>query len=205
MKTVIATKIMLGIISQIAIKSFQFLQTLPLTILLTAVLLAGCQSTAQKDKASHFIDQEVKQTVTAYLTTFALHEDFTKLLSFYSPNAELTNIIKGDKAKGLKAIETYYNWNDPKLTLNRSQAAFVQEKILIDGLHAVIVGYLMPFEYDGVNLGPWRTMILLEFNEQLKIIKQTDFINYTPKSIFLSSPNTNKDIRIPTYLLKNKR
>lgn len=167
------------------------------------IALNACKNTPEENKAEVFLKQEVKLKLSDYLMTYALHQEFDKLLGYYAQDAQLINVIKGDKAKGIKQIKNYFNWEDKKLTYQRSESAFVVENIWIDGLNATVVGYLMPFEYDGVDLGPWKTVMLFEFDQELKIIKQTDYINYTPKAMFNNSPNSNLDIKVPNYLIKS--
>ena len=51
------------------------------------------------------------------------------------------------------------------------------------------------FSYDGSKLGPWLFVIIQEFNSDNKIIKQTDWINYTPRDNFLGGKNMNDSLK----------
>jgi hypothetical protein len=55
----------------------------------------------------------------------------------------------------------------------------------------VAQGYFKPFSYDGKSFGPWRFVIILEFNDDGKIVREIDWINYTPRENFLGGKDIN--------------
>ncbi|MCU4675975.1 hypothetical protein N7931_10040 [Catenovulum sp. 2E275] len=163
------------------------------------LVLSACQSTQKK---AQFSQQDLQQKVSLFLKTYAFREDFELFLSFYAADAVIEDVIRGEQAVGSKAIKTYLNWEDPDFSLGRSASHLVTEQISFDQNKAIIQGYFMPFIYQGVQLGPWRFTTILEFNDELKISKQTDWVNYTPKVIFNNSPNSNLKLKIPKYYFK---
>ncbi|GEM_PF-815734 len=172
-----------------------------LILLMTLGLLAACQSTPEKQA---FDRDTVQETLSSYLKTYAFREDFDYFLSFYAGNAVLEDVIRGEEFVGIDAIKSHLNWHDPEFSLGMSASHLISEQIIIDGNQAVIQGYFMPFIYQGVKLGPWRFTTHLEFNEDMKITRQTDWVNYTPKVIFNNSPNANLKINIPDYYFNRK-
>ena len=60
-------------------------------------------------------------------------------------------------------------------------------------------GYFHQFSFNGQILGPWLFVITQDFDKNNKIIKQTDWINYTPRKKFLGGINMNKHLT-PTQL-----
>lgn len=162
--------------------------------------LTACQTTGQGQKISQ---EDIQKQTKAYLQTYAFREDFEKFLSFYAENAVVEDVIRGEQVNGISAIKNFFNWDDGEFSMANSVTHLVTEKINISGNQAIVQGYFMPFEYAGVTLGPWRFITRLEFNEELKISKQTDWINYTPKVIFNDSPNANLKLKIPDYYFLN--
>jgi hypothetical protein len=59
------------------------------------------------------------------------------------------------------------------------------------GSRVVAQGYFKPFSYDGKFFGPWRFVIILEFNDDGKIVREIDWINYTPRENFLGGKDIN--------------
>ncbi|WAJ72071.1 nuclear transport factor 2 family protein [Catenovulum adriaticum] len=168
--------------------------------LILASLLTACQSTSQQQKLN---PEEIKEQTGQYLKIYAFREDFDQFLSFYAENAVVEDVIRGEQVNGLAAIKNFFNWDDNEFSMGNSVTHLVTEQISVTGNQAIIQGYFMPFEYAGVTLGPWRFITRLEFNEALKISKQTDWINYTPKVIFNDSPNANLKLKIPSYYFLN--
>ncbi len=56
---------------------------------------------------------------------------------------------------------------------------------------ALVRGRFNAFLYHGQQLGPWRFLMVLKFDEQGKISYQQDWINYTPKSEYTTGHNLN--------------
>lgn len=168
--------------------------------LMIASLLSACQTTKQQPK---YNPEEIKEQTGLYLKTYAFREDFEQFLSFYADNAVVEDVIRGEKMNGLAAIKDFFNWDDNEFSMANSVTHLVTQQITVNDNQAIIRGYFMPFEYAGVKLGPWRFITWLEFNDKLKISKQTDWINYTPKIIFNDSPNANSQLKIPNYYFLN--
>ncbi|MER2493111.1 nuclear transport factor 2 family protein [Catenovulum sediminis] len=173
---------------------------LALTLALSLTLL-GCNTTPKSTQAENPIKaQKVKEVASQFMTAYAFHDDFEYFLSFYAENAQVKDIIRGEKASGREAIKAFFNWHDEKFSLGNSASAVVVEEIWVDNSTAIVTGYFMPFIYDGIKFGPWHMMMVLEFDQDYKITKQVDWINYTPKVIFTNSPDSNREIKIPNYL-----
>lgn len=145
-------------------------------------LLLACVST---DTSSLPIENAEK-----YFAVFSKRQNIEKLLVFYHPNAQLQDIVYGDHIIGRDAIKGFYRWDDPAVKLLENQSLVVLQQVSQDQ-HVVTRGYFTPFLYHGEPLGPWRFVIWQEFDANGLIIKQYDWINYTPKETFLGGDNLN--------------
>lgn len=54
----------------------------------------------------------------------------------------------------------------------------VIENQIIDGYEVVTQGHFTPFQWDSIEVGPMQFTTILTFNEQGKIIRHIDWINY---------------------------
>ncbi|CAH9049606.1 hypothetical protein PSECIP111951_00357 [Pseudoalteromonas holothuriae] len=154
-------------------------------LIFLAVVLSGCKATPQA--------MPLATVVAQYIEVFQKRQDFERLLTFYAPNAQLEDMIYGHVAADKKAIAKFYDWPNNKVEVLEGKALFCVSQKIIDTQQRVVIftGQFHRFSYSGMELGPWRFLIKLQFNEQGKIIYQQDWINYTPRTLIDESKNLN--------------
>lgn len=168
---------------------FNFLMRPPL-ILITALftaLLTGCATTTSSN-------QQIAQTTKAFFEVYAKRRDFDQLMTFYADDAVLEDIVYGNDIKSKKAIGKFLNWSDSKYIMSGVGLSLVVQKQLVQGNKAVVEGYFSQFTYNDDTLGPWRFIIWLEFDDNGKINREVDWINYTPRKKFLGGKNMNNKL-----------
>lgn len=158
-----------------------------IAILFLLLLILGCQS----NKSSPA--QAWQEQVHAYLNTYQQRDDFHQFMAFYAQDAVLEDMVYGHRAEGKLAIRDFFAWpNNPVKVINE-QPLFSVTSLHFDNTSstALVRGRFNAFLYDGHRLGPWRFLMVLKFNEQGKIRYQQDWINYTPKSQYMTGDNLN--------------
>ncbi|NOU51990.1 nuclear transport factor 2 family protein [Pseudoalteromonas sp. JBTF-M23] len=158
-------------------------------LLFIIIGLCACQSTPNSTA--------LDKTVAQYIEVFQKRQDFEQLLSFYAPDAQLEDMLYGHSAVGSQAIAKFYDWPNNKLTVLDGKPLFSVDQQVVDSQKKVAVfsGVFHRFLYFGNELGPWRFLIKLQFNEQGEIIYQQDWINYTPRSLIKESKNLNVPVQ----------
>ena len=149
------------------------------TLLLPLVLTLGaCQSTTQSST-------DIKALAAQYYAIYQARDDFEGLMAMYAEDAVLEDPVLGYRMVGKAEIKKFLDWPNPNFRKIDNQPTLVIQKQLIEGNKVVSEGYFPRFEWQGNALGPWRFVAWLEFNEQGKIIRHVDWINYTPKEKFV--------------------
>lgn len=132
--------------------------------------------------------------VEEYFSVYAKRDDFERFMSFYAENSKFEDIIYGNTFKNKTQIKEFLNWNKGDFEFPNGTRTLTLTKQVIDNNVAVTEGYFHQFSYNGQKLGPWLFVIIQEFDTNKKIIRQTDWINYTPRKEFLGGKNMNKTI-----------
>ncbi|MBD1580711.1 nuclear transport factor 2 family protein [Pseudoalteromonas sp. S16_S37] len=151
--------------------------------------LSACQSSPNTT--------ELENTLEQYIEVFQKRQNFEQFLSFYAPDAQLEDMLYGHYASNRQGIAEFYDWPNSKLTVLEGMPLFSVDQQVVDNLQRVAIfsGVFHRFSYFGKELGPWRFLIKLQFNEQGKIIYQQDWINYTPRSLITQSKNLNVPVQ----------
>ena len=139
--------------------------------------------------------KQLKLAVQEYFNTYAQRQDFKKFMSFYAKDATLKDIIYGNDLRNKDEIQSFLNWHNGKFERLGSEHILTVTNQVIENKKAITEGYFHQFKFNGKTFGPWLFVISLEFNEDNKIIKQTDWINYTPRKDFLGGLNMNSEIK----------
>lgn len=166
--------------------------------LVTCLLgLTACTSTKHEtpqlsSKSTNEFTKEFEDVVNSYFNTYQQRTDFKSFMSYYHEQAQFEDIIYGNHLKNKADITAFLNWQRGEFALINSDKLLTITKQVIDKQTVVTQGYFHQFSYDEVVLGPWLFVMVHEFDSQLKIIKQTDWINYTPRENFLGGINMNK-------------
>lgn len=132
----------------------------------------------------------IEKLAGEYFALYAERKDFNSFMAMYAQEAELQDINYGNHILGRKAIRDFFQWDAGNVKLLHDKTLIVEKMVLKDN-QAISRGHFTEFEYGGTKMGPWRFVIWLEFDQQGKIIKQTDWINYTPKDQFTGGKNLN--------------
>lgn len=157
-----------------------------LTILIVFIL-SGCASTSNNHNA-------LSEVVNDYFSVYSQRNDFERFMSFYDNNAQFEDIIYGNSLKNKKEIKSFLAWDRGEFKILSGERILTITKQVFGSETVVTQGFFHEFSYDGQLLGPWLFIIVQEFNSQNKIIKQTDWINYTPRKDFLNGKNMNNEL-----------
>jgi hypothetical protein len=161
---------------------FRFVVTIPTLIVVTA-----CSS-------SNYQHPSIEQVAQEYFETYAERSNFDQFMVFYDDAAELRDIVYGNYLPNKMAIQGFLDWNRGTFKPITGDKILTITQQVREANTVVTQGYFHAFEYDGALLGPWLFSITLEFNDAGKIIKQTDWINYTPRDQFLGGENMNSKL-----------
>ena len=151
------------------------------TLLLAVILTCGCQETPTETRNTS--SRDVAQVATEYFATFAERADWEKLLSFYSPDLQFEDIVLQMKLESFEDFKEFYDWPNPDFEkLSPDQQHLVVETLATYGNRvAVARGHLNPFMWQGELVDPPTGLeftIWLYFDENLKIIRQIDWMEY---------------------------
>lgn len=126
---------------------------------------------------------ELAEIVADYIATYQAREDWNHFLSFYSDSLQFLDINLRVAFADKSGFASFYDWPNPDFEKqDPTQDNFTLEEVAIDTRSAVIKGRFQPFYWKGKRQ-EWTDLftIWLHFNEDLKIIRQHDFIRY-PKA-----------------------
>lgn len=130
--------------------------------------LISCQSVDYKKKLNQFIN------------IYQLRTDFKGFLNLYSDEVEFKDIIYGYKFDSKEGLAKFFDWNNPDFKKLHSQT-FSIENIIWDDETVIIEGYFLEFLWKDEKVNPMYFTTKLKFNDQGKIIKHIDWINYPDK------------------------
>ncbi|GAB5380998.1 MAG: hypothetical protein Alis3KO_17820 [Aliiglaciecola sp.] len=134
---------------------------------------------------------EIERNAKSFFEVYTHRNDLDQFMTFYAPDAQLQDLVYGEVVSGHAAIRGFYQWDVGNVELIGTDSLQVKEQV-IQGNTVVTRGVFLPFKYHGQTMGPWRFIIWQEYNSQGKIIKQYDWINYTPKETFIGGENLNE-------------
>jgi len=157
-------------------------------MLLIVVLTAGCATVAKDTRGLEVV-------IDDYFDTYDKRIDFEHLMSFYDDTATLQDIIYGNDIKGKKQIKKFLAWDQGEFSTFSQNGVLTITDQAIDNNIVITRGYFHAFTFNKQKLGPWRFVMIHEFNDEQKIIKQTDWINYTPRANFLGGKDMNHLIK----------
>ncbi|MEM9329582.1 MAG: nuclear transport factor 2 family protein [Bacteroidota bacterium] len=108
---------------------------------------------------------------------YAERSDFERFLDFYADEMVLEDPILGQRIVGREAFRDFFDWPNPSFRKLQEEALIV-DKIMVDGRESVVIGHFTPFQWAESTIESMHFTTLLVFDQQGKIIKQTDWINY---------------------------
>jgi hypothetical protein len=130
--------------------------------------------------------------INDYYNTYAERQDFEKFLAFYDSSMVLEDMIYGNRVKGIENFRAFFDWPNPNFELRDSVALIVTNQVFND-LEVVTSGYFTPFSWGNIDVEAMHFTTILTLNEEGKIIKHIDWINYPEYLIdFDSRKNSNE-------------
>ncbi|WP_372770158.1 nuclear transport factor 2 family protein [Pseudoalteromonas sp.] len=153
---------------------------------LIGFLLSGCAASTMHKQT------RLQETVADYYDTYSKRTDFQNFMAFYDENAQLNDIIYGNSLNNKKDITAFFAWDNGQFEVLEGKPVLTISKQVIDGNTVITEGHFNQFKYNQQVLGPWLFIMVHQFNDKNKIIKQTDWINYTPRNQFLGGKSMNQ-------------
>ncbi|MEM1207428.1 MAG: nuclear transport factor 2 family protein [Acidobacteriota bacterium] len=146
-------------------------------VVIVSLLLSACASMPTPPSA--------EDVVRSYFEIYKERSDFDRFMDFYADGASLTDVVYGNELQGKDAIRSFFDWNRGDFKVATPGPILTVEQHIASGDVVITRGVFEPFEFGGQALGPWRFIIVQELNAEGKIIRQEDWINYTPKKILI--------------------
>ena len=153
-------------------------------VLCLSLLLATCNN--QSD-ISHKVDR--------FILIYEDRTDFQGFLDLYAEDMILQDMITGFKLEGRDDFADFFNWPDARFEKLNEKTIIVQNKA-VEGNKAVISGYFTSFKWNGKAVEAMQFTTWLYYNEQGKIKRHVDWINY-PNSLidYTTRGNSNEWIK----------
>lgn len=145
------------------------------------ILFQNCKT----EKTSPTREEQVEQTAKDFFATFSEREDWEKFCSFYREDLYFEDLSLQIKLDSFWKFKRFYNWEAEgfkKLTPNQEHLSI--ESLVVNDSIAVARGHLNPFYYHGELIDEEWGMeftIWLYFDENLKIKRQIDWMEYAPE------------------------
>lgn len=135
-------------------------------IILIGIVIYSCSN-------NEGIDNHIER----YYQVYREHKDYKQFISFYSDDIILEDIISGDKIMGKKQLKRFFDWDNTNYQSLASKHLIINDMI-IEKNQGVIKGYFSKFKWNKIEVEAMHFTTILTFNENGKIIKQVDWINY---------------------------
>ena len=119
----------------------------------------------------------VQKKVDEFILLYQERTDFEQFLELYDQDMVLEDMITGHRMEGSENFKEFFNWPDQRFKKLSPKTIIVKSSV-IEGNNAVISGHFTPFEWDGQQVEAMQFTTILEFNDQGKIIRHVDWINY---------------------------
>ena len=153
-----------------------------LLLLFISSLYIACQPSKVVEQPSR--KDQVEQVAKDFFDTFAQREDWEKLCSFYREDLKFEDILLQIKLDSLWQFKKLYKWDEEgnnfrKLTPDQKHVEI--DALVVNDSIAIGYGHLNPFYYyDRLIDEKWgmKVNFILYFDENLKIKKQVDWIEY---------------------------
>ncbi|MDX1314187.1 MAG: nuclear transport factor 2 family protein [Eudoraea sp.] len=122
-------------------------------------------------------EPDIPSIAKEFYKTYQERADFEGFLNFYDNNMVLEDVIFGERKVGKEAFAEFFDW-DNELFTKKDSLALIIEKQVIEGNEVVTQGYFTPFSWGDTEVGNMHFTTILTFNEEGKIIRHVDWINY---------------------------
>lgn len=114
-----------------------------------------------------------------YFHSYQQRTDFESFLNFYHADVEFIDILSKVELNSKQQFADFYDWQKGHFDRLDNKHILRLDNLVVDDDTAVARGVFLPFKYNGKRMGPWDFVIWLEFDQQGKIIRQQDWINYS--------------------------
>ncbi|MEO1260490.1 MAG: hypothetical protein AAFZ15_16965 [Bacteroidota bacterium] len=150
------------------------------------LFLINCQSEKPAPQLQNNREKQIETTARDFFKTFADRQDWDRLCSFYREDLEFEDISLQLKLDSLWQFKRFYKWDEEggnfkKLTPDQEHLTLYS--LVANDSIAVARGRVNPFYYYGEMIDvEWgmEFTIWLYFDENLKIKKQVDWMEYGP-------------------------
>ena len=146
-------------------------------LFLSFIFLSGCTSNINEKNS-------VETLANSFFEHYAIRSDWKGFQALYADDMVFEDVIyrlKFDKTEFLQ----FYNWPDTAFSKHPDfPATLVLEELALTDSSAIGRGVFNPFYYGGKLFSldhKWRFNMSLQFNDEGKIIKHIDFIEYPPE------------------------
>ena len=149
--------------------------------------LLGCSSLNDSSKVTSL-------TMQSYFETYRQRSDFNGFMDFYADDVVVQDIVYGNELAGKSEVKAFFDWNRGQFELLDGKDILKITRQTLEAQTVVTEGYFHRFRFNDQTLGPWRFVMIHELDDDSKIIKQVDWINYTPRENFLGGLDMNKGL-----------
>ena len=149
--------------------------------------LLGCSSLNDSSKVTSL-------TMQSYFETYRQRSDFNGFMDFYADDVVVQDIVYGNELAGKSEVKAFFDWNRGQFELLDGKDILTITRQTLESQTVVTEGYFHRFRFNDQTLGPWRFVMIHELDDDSKIIKQVDWINYTPRENFLGGLDMNKGL-----------
>ncbi|MAZ86041.1 MAG: hypothetical protein CL693_00135 [Cellvibrionaceae bacterium] len=149
--------------------------------------LLGCSSLNDSSKVTSL-------TMQSYFETYRQRSDFNGFMDFYADDVVVQDIVYGNELAGKSEVKAFFDWNRGQFELLDGKDILTITRQTLEAQTVVTEGYFHRFRFNDQTLGPWRFVMIHELDDDSKIIKQVDWINYTPRENFLGGLDMNEGL-----------
>ncbi len=172
------------------------------------VIIIGVFQACDEPQKQATRSQQVEAKAQSFFETFAEREDWERLCSFYREDMQFQDITLQLQLDSLWKFKRFYNWDgegDNFRKLTPDQDHLTLYSLVANDSVAVARGRVNPFYYyDQLVESEWgmEFTIWLYFDEELKIAKQIDWMEYDPVALqsVLDRVEKNGHEAIPDWL-----
>jgi len=157
-----------------------------ISLLLLGMMLVQQRCSTSVSKQPESRAQQVERVANDFFATFAEREDWEKFCSFYREDVVFDDVLLQLHLDSLWQFKRFYNWDgegENFRKLSPDQDHITIETLLVNDSVAVGRGRVNPFYYyDKLIDEEWGMDVTfwLYFDEDMKIKKQIDWIEYGP-------------------------
>jgi len=133
----------------------------------------------QSTKAS--VSQDVRAAVQVFVDRYQRRFDLAAFLTLYADEVVFHDHRLNVTVEGRDALGEFLDWGNPEFELqDPSAGTLTVDEVEVEGRRAELRGSFLPFRWRGESYGTMSFRIQLRFDEELRIVRQDDWIEYPP-------------------------